>query len=356
MEVGAGDPPGSLRDPGWDGLGGGRTAAIEEKLEPFGTALRWLGEADTGSQPKSVEFFGDGSRVVVALLNGLGVDIFSVVTGCLEKRIEIPEPYGRAGGFVESAYLPGRNEIWVSQMATERVHIIDAETLTYRESVPTGGGWTKILTPSPDEKFLYTSNWSSRNIGVIDTVSRTLVDTIPVTGIPRGMAFGSDGRTLYVCIFETGHIEKIDTKQRKSLGILETGPGAARHIVADPREGRFFVSDMARGRVYAFTESTGRVTDSLRIGPNLNTIKLSSDGRYLFVSSRGRNNPETYLRKGPDFGTITVVDTESFRVVERIWGGNQPTGLALSPDDNRLVFSDFKDDRLEFYDVSGLFY
>ena len=348
--VEGGSLPGVLRDPGWDS----RAAHLvrEEKLEPFGTALRPAGTTVTGSQPKSVEFLGDSPLVAVALLNGSGVEIFSTETGALVNRVIIPEPYGSAGGFVETVYLPGRRELWVSQMNTNRVHGIDGESFTYLGSVSTGGGWPKVITPSRDEKFLYASNWTGENIGIIDLENRRLAGTNPVSGIPRGVAFGSEESILYVCIYVTGNIEKVDVDRRISLGILPTGPGAARHIVYDPRARLFYVSDMLTGRVYSLSETTGRVQNSLRIGPNLNTIKLSASGNYLFVSSRGRNNPETYLRKGPDFGTVTVVDTRRFTVVEKIYGGNQTTGLALQQD--RLVFSDFKDDRLEFYRIPGL--
>jgi DNA-binding beta-propeller fold protein YncE len=47
------------------------------------------------------------------------------------------------------------------------------------------------------------------------------------------------------------------------------------------------------------------------------------------------------------------VDTESLSVVARQWGGDQPTGLAVSPDGRRVVFSDFLDARLEVYDASA---
>lgn len=348
--VEAGSPPGVLKDPGWDQMAA--FLVREEKLDPLGTSLRLTGMVSTGSQPKSVEFLGDSPLTVVALLNGPGVEIFSTETGALVKRIIIPEPYGSAGGFVESVYLPGRRELWVSQMNTNRVHGIDGESFTYLGSVSTGGGWPKVITPSRDERFLYASNWTGENIGIIDLENRRLAGTIPVTGIPRGMAFGSDESILYVCIYGTGNIEKVDVNRKISLGVLPTGPGAARHIVYDPRARLFYVSDMLTGRVYSLSEITGRVENSLRIGPNLNTIKLSDSGDFLFISSRGRNNPETYLRKGPDFGTVTVLDTRRFIVVEKIYGGNQTTGLAIRQD--RLVFSDFKDDRLEFYRIPGL--
>jgi len=328
-------------------------AFLEEKLEPAGTGLRFLRQVPTGSQPKSVEFFGDRGLLAVALLNGTGVEFFDGTDGRLVKKTVIPEPWGSQRGFVETVYLSGRKEIWVSQMDTRSVHVIDAVSLEYLRTLPSGGLWTKILAATPDEKYVYASNWLTENLGVISTATGELERTIPLSGIPRGLVFSRDGRRLYVCIYETGNIEEIDTVSGRSVRIFPTGPGAARHAVPDPSGRYLYVSDMWHGTVYRLDLSTGRVTDRIRIGPNLNTIKLSPDGRYLYISSRGRNNPETYLVKGPDFGTVTVLDTRSFRIVDRVWGKNQPTGLALSPDGRTLVFTDFLSDQLEFYDTGA---
>jgi len=95
--------------------------------------------------------------------------------------------------------------------------------------------------------------------------------------------------------------------------------------------------------------STGAVLHSRRIGPNINTITLSPDGRYVFASSRGRNNPSDYVLPGPDYGAIYIMSAEDLSPKERIWGRNQPTGLAVSPDGKFLAFTDFLDANLELY-------
>ncbi len=324
---------------------------LEEKLEPFGTRMRYIGTADCGEQPKSVEYFGKENLAVVALLRGRGVQIFDGRSGELVRNIDIPEPYGSKLGFVETVYLEEREEIWVSQMDSRMIHIIDAVKLEYLESVPSGGLWTKILTVSPDGRRIYASNWITEDLGVINTETRELEYNIPLSGIPRGSAFTSDGEYLYVCIYETGNIEKINAEKGTTDSLIQTGPGAARHIVYDNIHNLFYVSDMWHGTVYSLNPRTDRVENRIRVGPNLNTIKLSNDGRYLFVSSRGRNNPRTYLIKGPEFGTVSVIDTESFQIIDRVFGGNQPTGLAVSPDNDTLIFTDFLDMRLEYYDI-----
>ena len=38
-------------------------------------------------------------------------------------------------------------------------------------------------------------------------------------------------------------------------------------------------------------------------------------------------------------------------ILHTFTGGNQPTGLALSPDGRHLCFSNFQDENLELYEV-----
>ncbi|HQO65239.1 MAG TPA: beta-propeller fold lactonase family protein, partial [Spirochaetales bacterium] len=127
---------------------------------------------------------------------------------------------------------------------------------------------------------------------------------------------------------------------------------AKRHLVVDPVRNRLYASDMGRGSVFAYDLAADRQLAEIPIAPNVktNTIALSPDGRWLYASTRGPNNPVDYERKGPAFGELLVIDTDSLAIVERHWGGNQPTGLAVSPDGRLVVLTDFLDHRLEVYE------
>lgn len=158
-----------------------------------------------------------------------------------------------------------------------------------------------------------------------------------------------------MCLYEPGDIELIDTKNFTRIKTIPLGPGAKRHIVLDEHRGLAYVSDMATGTVTKLSLKTNESLSSLWVGSNPNTLALTTDGRYLFVSIRGRNHPEDYQKKGPEFGKIAVIDTGSFAIVDWVWGRNQPTGLTLSPDNRYMAFTDFLDDNLEVYDISQLY-
>ena len=63
--------------------------------------------------------------------------------------------------------------------------------------------------------------------------------------------------------------------------------------------------------------------DETEIGSGARTIRLSKDGRYLFVALNNRSE-------------VAVLDTRDFHVVSRIAVDSYPVGLDLSADGRQL--------------------
>lgn len=326
------------------------TVEIDEKLERHEGSLRLLGEFPTGRQPKGVAFAPDGESFVVTNLDGPGIDLYSTEPLSYLRRLVVP---GEERGFVEALYLPRRGELLVSQMTTGEMHLFDLPEYGYLGSLPSGGTWPKVMASDPLERRLYVSNWIDRSIGVIDLEGRELIDRIEVPGIPRGMALTGDGRRLYVALFDRGDLAEVSLGERgNSVELIEIGDGALRHLALSPDGRRLYISDMYHGRVLMYDTLERQVVAEARLGRNLNTLALTPDGRYLLVSERGANSPEGYTRVGPDFGRVFLCNAETLEVVGWIWGRNQPTGLAVSPDGGLVAFTDFLDDNLELYELT----
>jgi DNA-binding beta-propeller fold protein YncE len=332
-----------------------KAAGLEMKLEPQGGPLEYLGEYETGWQPKSAVFSPEGNRIFVPLLAQRGVDVFrfSPKSGgpavVFEKRLAVPG--SGALGFVEPMIDGNRREFWVSNMEEGRLHIFNLDTLEYKSSVAVGR-MPKVILLSPGGDTVAVSNWLSQDISLLDGDTKKTLALIPAGGTPRGMAFSPDGALLYTALFDGPFVAVISVPQQKVIARfrLAEGEGAARHVIY--HGGRLYVSDMYRGRVYILDPSDGKVLKSLRVGSNVNTIALSPDGSRLYVSSRGRNNPADYTKPGPEFGSITVLSSGDLSLLGKVWGRNQPTGLAVSPGGDYLVFTDFLDANLELYRVA----
>ncbi len=325
---------------------------LEIKLERRLRDLKRVALLKTGIQPKSVEFSPDGKYFAAALLEGRGVDLFSTETFRKVKRLTPPTKYAKKVGFVEIKYLPEKNEMWVSQMTSSSIHVFSLDNFEYKRTFPTRGVWSKVIAFTPDKKTAFVSNWESHNISFIDVDSHRVFRRVRVAGIPRGMVVSNDGKMLYVCIFSTGQIQKIDIKKQRVVKTLRFPKGAKRHIVMDRKKNRLYVTDMRRGSVYVINALNDRVIKEIRVDQKLNTGKLTPDGKYFIVSSRGPNNRESYRKKGPRFGKVYVIDTEKLKIRSWVWGRNQPTGLDISPDGEYLAFTNFLNHEVEVYEIN----
>lgn len=314
---------------------------------------RFVSRIATGKQPKSAMFISD-RQVILPLLDDNHLEVIDIVTG-QTRRLELPAQYAKRGGFVESVRVPTRGEFWVSQMKAAAIHRFAADTLEYRGTIHVSGAWTKVLAYDAVRNLVYASNWNSADISVVSVQELKEIKKIKLGSVPRGMAFSADGNTMVAAMFggktdadQAGRTALIDLNTQKITSTIISG-GAHRHAVR-LRTGAdvFAVSDMAKNRVY-FIENYKKV-DETKVFSNPNTIVESPDGKYLYVSCRGHNNPKSFLIKGPDFGKVMVIDLATRKVVEEIEGGNQPTGLDVSPDGKYIVSTDFLDHAMRVYE------
>ncbi|MCX8007461.1 MAG: PEGA domain-containing protein [Coriobacteriia bacterium] len=315
-------------------------------LDPEGQLLHGLGTIATSGAPKGVSITPDGREVWTSILNGPpSIEIFDPRSGKRIGEIDL----GKHGA-VEVIFNRAGTRAYTSQMETARCFEIDVKTRAVLRTFETKSAWTKWVALSPDEKTLYASNWSGDDVSVIDLTTGALVRRIRVSDTPRGMYATADGKALYVGGFDSGQLDRIDLASGTVEAVFRGGK-ALRHLVGDERTGRLYVSDMGADCVWVHDMRTGTTTKLVDTDEKPNTIVLSPDGRVLFVSCRGENNPRSYYLPGPEWGSILVFDAHTGAPLDAVVCGNQPTALDISADGRVLVSSDFLDNRLRIYEV-----
>ncbi len=322
----------------------------EIRLMNAGSRHEFIAEIDTGVWPKQVIFSPDGEKIVIPLLKGEGIDIIDFHSLTISRYV-VPE-YGEQRYFPDGLFSDDGTQFYLSQMPTDKVHVLSFPGPKLVRSFDTGGIWSKVVVFSPDKTKLLVSNWVSNDISVFDTKTLTLERTLSYEArTPRGLAFTPDGTYLYITYFDSGHIIKARVDDWSVEKSFATG-GANRDVVIDSIGKTAYVSNMTYGRIYVVDIESDTITKTIRVGHKPNTIHLTPDETTLYVSCRGPNNPVDYELPSPEDGEIYVIDTESLEIVEVIPGGNQPTGLDISPDGAFLAFSNFQDNNIEIYRIT----
>ena len=141
----------------------------------------------------------------------------------------------------------------VTGVASEgSVSVVDLEPGNVKTEILTGLHASALLL-TPNGRYVCVANANSDTVGVIDTISDKVCDTIPVRwqaqdlfgASPNALAMDAAGKTLYVCNGSQNAVAVIAFKPGKCklLGLIPTGwfPGA---IVLDKKRARLCVANI----------------------------------------------------------------------------------------------------------------
>lgn len=325
--------------------------SITEWLDPKGQLVNKLGVFDSVPAPKGVAVTPDGRQAwVTALVTQPSIAAYDPRTGKVLGTIDLGK-----NGAVEVLFSKDGRRAYASQMQSASVYEIDTRTFKVLRNFKTGSAWTKIVALSPDGKRLYAANWSGDDISEIELNTGKLVRRMPTVDTPRGMWPTADGKQLFVAGFGensyVGRLAVIDLESSESTLLFQKHGSAMRHMVADEPNHRLFTSDLGNDCIWVTDMRTLKTRRFVTTDHCPNTIDISPDGKILFVSCRGANNPTSYNLRGPEWGTVLLFDTRKGKPLDAIVGGNQCTALDVSDDGKVLVFSDFLDAKVRIYEV-----
>lgn len=143
----------------------------------------------------------------------------------------------RIGPDIEAIALsPDGSRLWVSSNSESVAYLLDPETLETVAQVPTGQVPIR-LAAHPSGDFVVSSNFGGGDLSVIDTASRQVVRTIPVSGsedaVQVTLVFSADGERLYAAETASDTVAEIDFSSGDVLRRLPTGPGGDGLAVVD---------------------------------------------------------------------------------------------------------------------------
>ncbi|HPF95593.1 MAG TPA: SwmB domain-containing protein, partial [bacterium] len=175
-------------------------------------------------------------------------------------------------------------------------------------SISVGG--TTAFTTEQIGTTLYTVNLSSNNVSVIDTVTKTLITTIPVGSVPRDpVVVGTD---IYVANSGANTVSVIDTNTNTVTDTITVGTGPSRTILVGTD---VYTMDWTSNAISVIDTNTKTVSNTIVIGVGSKIPLLV--GTKLYISNT-------------NLGNVTVIDTLTKTVITTlaITQGGFKMGLA----------------------------
>lgn len=176
------------------------------------------------------------------------------------------------------------------------------------------GSVPKVVSVTPDNKFILVSNWCSYTVTIISIESGKTVKTIKIGRYPRGIAISEDSKYAYVAEMGGSHIHRINlTDFSKTLIPIGVNPRA---VVISPDGTKLYVTMNLSGKVQAWDLVANKTIKSVKTGEAARSLDISSDGSALFVVNFNS-------------GTVSKVRASDMKVLQTIKVCNEPIGVTF---------------------------
>lgn len=289
----------------------------------------------TGDGPHEVAVSNDGKTAVVTNYGdntnpGKTLTVVDVPGKKVVRTIDLGT-YSRPHGIV---WLQG-DDVAVTVEASKALLIVGVTDGKVKHAIATDQAGTHMVAVSSKHRRAFTANIGSGSTTVIDLASHQRVTDVVTGKGAEGIAVAPDGSEVWVTNRESNTVSVVDPATLKITATLEPGKMPIR-VKFTPDGTRALVSNAVSGDVAIFDTVTKK---------KIANIPMQKEGEKLDdtkrMASQFGSGPVPVGILMPDalqlafvantnFDTITVIDLESLKIVDRLKAGREPDGLGYS--------------------------
>lgn len=256
--------------------------------------------------------------------NGDSVSVINTATNTVIVTIPVS-----AGSFPTGVAVnnPGA-KVYISTI--DGVYVIDASTNVVETFIIIAAGqYFPALALNPAGTRLYISDTNNNQIYVIDTLTNTIIDLIPIPpgGLsPTGLVVNPAGTRLYVNTYTvglTGELSTFDITADVNTHIGNVSVGNLLFGIEVNTTGtRLYITDQIGSTLWVFDATTPIPTliTNIIVGNNPIGVAINSTNTRVYVANAGDN-------------TVSVIDATTNLVIATVTVGTQPFGIDVTPDD-----------------------
>jgi len=182
------------------------------------------------------------------------------------------------------------------------------------------GSVPKVVSVSPDNKYVLVSNWCSYTVSVISVEKQKLVRTIKIGRYPRGISISSDSKYAYIAEMGGSNIHRIDLDDfSKTLIPIGSNPRA---IKLSPDDKTLYATLNISGKVVSWDLENNKMIKSVKTGLAARSLALNGDGTSLFVVNFNS-------------GTMTKLRAADLSIIQTVKVCKEPIGVTYDNETER---------------------
>lgn len=246
----------------------------------------------------------------------------------------------------EVAVNPGAHRLYVSTGTSEgqigRVAVVDTLTDTVLNTVEVNDGPQGVAVDAFTNR-LYVVNVRSETVSVIDTQTNAIVETITGFGYrPRLVAVNPETDRIYVTNHGNGAGTTLSVINGSMNDIVDNiTVGAGPHGVAvNPTTNRIYTANDSSGTVSVIDGATDTVIATVPVGSTPRNVAVDIFRNRVYIANEQSN-------------TVSVIDGASNQVIDTIPVGSLPRGLSVDPTSNQIYLGTIGDDSFSVIDGSS---
>jgi YVTN family beta-propeller protein len=248
-----------------------------------------------------------------------------------------------------------------------RISVVDTSTfsvITTTNPLGLGFPFEMGISPSSARGYLAVSKFSGATttgadrVLIFDTVTDTIVGSIPITGSPSlpngtgpiGVALTPDGSRAYVTARLEDRVYVINTITSSVMGGIAVGDRPV-GITVSPNGTRVYVANGLNATVSVINTSTNTVINTIAFGSGTSAsrtrIALTPDGKRAYITADNT------------VGNIAIIDTDptsanfELQIALLITSGSGLRGAAVSPDGKFLYVASAGTNQLLVFDADA---